>query len=572
MKLLSHIICARNDNYLGNFKQRLETAVNYTCNNIEKTGNLELYELLICDWNSETPLRYALNLNEAARKCISFLEVPPVIVKKYGLDIRSMIIGTANNVAVRRAEGTFIMATPSDVLFPYQAVKSLFELLRGDIPFPADIYNCYLGVERYLIPWQVSDRLKNEDLDRCFLLYSLSLESRYPGITAGEGAMIVSRDIIYKLRGYIESYLDWGFHDNEIGQRIAQFAPLLKANFAGVYCYDLQQNPKVRRSVLVANKNAAALTLDVNGENWGLGLENIPRKSAIMVPTITDRIISPDISNPPPVRQKERFSLMGFLLHQSCCVWFLEAIAGLFFYIASWKLLSRNICFLFRSFAFIILLHLWPYNGIGNKEKKWFYTDWYGSRKQILKIFFSRLFVFKRRVQLAFIGNNVCSAYGFIAAFITLTMQKPVRFFFAGTRDLHIALIAAFVDPSIEVISYDHWIDSKILSAGIGRTMSRMNFQGYFHVETGPLETALVRLKDIPFAGEPYQCIFLNLSFFRPILPELFSELIPLLAPACVIICNGKDTELDYFEPILAKNNFLCLARLHGAIVYKQQV
>jgi hypothetical protein len=580
MKLLSHVICARNDNYLGNFKQRLEMAVNYTCNNIEKTGNLEFYELLICDWNSETPLRYDLNLNEAARKCVSFLEVPPVIVKKYGLDVRSMIIGPAVNVAIRRAEGIFIMHTPADVLFPCQSVKSLFELLRGEIPFPADIYNCYLGVERYLIPWQAANRLRYEDLNRYFLLHTtqMSLGARCHGIAAGEGATIVSKDIAYKLRGFVESYLDWGAHDVEFGRRIARFAPLLKATLAGVYCYDLQQSPKIRKT-LVVNKDVVVISTDVNDEHWGLGLENIPRKPVINDFDIVHKMpagMSFDIpiSNLSPAHQKENFSLSGFLLHQICCIWILEGIAGLFFHIASRKLFSRNrgmrlVRFFLLSFAFFILLRFWPYNSIGPKQKKWYFSSWYGSRKQLLKTF-KRAFIISRRLQTSFTGDTIYSAYGFMAVLATLSVQKPIRFFFACARDLYIAQSAAFIDPTIEITAYDHWINSEISPAGISGFMEHMNFRGYFHFETGPLETALSRLKDTPFAGDPYQCVFLNLSFFRPILPVLFSDLAPLLTPACVIICSGKDTELDYFEPILIKNNFLCIACLPGVIVYQK--
>ena len=53
-KLLSMVVMGRNDDYMGNFKYRLSTCINYVARNLKKLGRLDHVELMVTDWNSET--------------------------------------------------------------------------------------------------------------------------------------------------------------------------------------------------------------------------------------------------------------------------------------------------------------------------------------------------------------------------------------------------------------------------------------------------------------------------------------------------------------------------------------
>jgi len=59
--LISFIFCGRNDNYLGYFKYRITTAINYLCRNVKKIGRLKDMEVIVVDWNSEIPLMQLIN-------------------------------------------------------------------------------------------------------------------------------------------------------------------------------------------------------------------------------------------------------------------------------------------------------------------------------------------------------------------------------------------------------------------------------------------------------------------------------------------------------------------------------
>ena len=63
-KLLTIVVIGRNDNYRGNFKNRLENSINYNCKNIDDLGYGSKVEMLLVDWNSEIPIQNDLILNE----------------------------------------------------------------------------------------------------------------------------------------------------------------------------------------------------------------------------------------------------------------------------------------------------------------------------------------------------------------------------------------------------------------------------------------------------------------------------------------------------------------------------
>ena len=600
--LLTQAIMARNDNYLGNFKQRLELAVNYTCHNVERSGNLASYELLICDWNSDTPLRQALNLNQAALKCTSFLEVPPTMVSRLGLGARAMHMAVAINVPVRRARGEFIMVTPADALFPLPSLAALFALLRGEAEFPADVKNCYLAVERYLVPWQASERLRLPDLDRYFLLHTPHMSrDRFHGVAAGEGAHVLSRKLWHMLRGLNDNYPGWGFQDVDLGRRAAQFVPQLKASFAAVYCYDLQQRPRDREEMeLNANKDVVSLTPTVNDCNWGLAQEDIPRVPAEFHPEVNN-------AAPPPLPfdngdQKIEYSsaVSRRTLYQAnpglafvvinldglrrfisrIGVWLLRAMKaeGLRTIIIEKLLalssLQKKVPHKKRKPVGFVVDAVFKFCGEHwaaqeNKIQKppWFCGEWFGERGRLLSFLAQ---AWRERLYLDNPNWNFRSVCLALAVLATVGRQRPGRFFHAPGRYLSLAQFAAFVDPTLEITGYDHWRGMEDKGCIVDR-LRMVNFLGYYHLETGPLETAFERLKNTPLAGEPYQCLALDLDFLQPLEPRLFTEIAPLLAESCTMIIGGGPEKREGFGSVLLKEGFEVVGLLPGVSIYMRK-
>src|SRR5258708_39099657 len=79
--LLSFFTGARNDSYMGNFRWRLETTINYLGASLRKLGREGAVEFVITDWGSEVPLHRVLNLTEEGRRVVRFILVPPAQAK-----------------------------------------------------------------------------------------------------------------------------------------------------------------------------------------------------------------------------------------------------------------------------------------------------------------------------------------------------------------------------------------------------------------------------------------------------------------------------------------------------------
>lgn len=601
--LLSHVITARNDNYLGNFNQRLETVVNYTCAQVAATGNLEAYELLIVDWNSDKPLRNELNLNEAARARTWFLEVPPETVREYGFHRRppgrpvysfeeafkgdmgqalpassvpqevAFNPGAAANVGFRRARGDFVIYSPADVFFPFTSVKNLFALLRGEMDLPADIRRCYLGLERFLVPWQRSGRLATAaDLDRYIALHSaqMSFGLRHHGHCGSEGACLTPRRLLHEIRGYNELYTDWGFHDTELGRRLGQTAPMLKGSVFGLFTYDFQQRPRLRtKGITRANLDRVELSPVDNDENWGLGSAEIPYQPALHRPEIkheSEAAAPYDLASlleMNPARPSLTAKAWRGLMRRN--------IAGLeparLFNLAG-KLKKRS---LFSRLGFESLLT--------QLEREEAFGPWFGDRAELFSYFQTALDKGLHRLISRWNPEQACTL---LAVLATVGRRRPARVFYVGMRDFYVAQAAAAVDPTLEISAYDHW-STELYPTGhgsprlyyyghISTALKEVGFQGYLHVETGPLETAFERLAATPLAGDPFEALFLDLDFLAPLLEGLTSKLAPLMTAGCALVLRGRADRLESAAASYQGLDFQPAGQLPGLLVLIREV
>lgn len=128
---LSIVIAVRNDNYGGDFNQRLYTALSWN------TGLLEKYqvntEIILVNWNPiiESPALLSQFTMPENRQHVRYrvIEVPHEFHLKYCDEkVRKrlpMYEFIAKNVGIERAHGQFVLCTNADILLSEQVVKQI---------------------------------------------------------------------------------------------------------------------------------------------------------------------------------------------------------------------------------------------------------------------------------------------------------------------------------------------------------------------------------------------------------------------------------------------------------------
>lgn len=122
---LSIVISGRNDNYGGNFLQRLHLFIN-CINTLSREYRLDT-EIILVEWNppnNRPSLSKVIKVKRNSNLIIRIITVPNSIHRTYinnkKLPIFELI---AKNAGVRRAKGKFILATNPDILFSFEIFK-----------------------------------------------------------------------------------------------------------------------------------------------------------------------------------------------------------------------------------------------------------------------------------------------------------------------------------------------------------------------------------------------------------------------------------------------------------------
>ena len=279
--LLSIVVCGRNDNYFGDFKYRLSTAINFLSRNASAIGRLDQLELILVDWNSEIPLHRELELIHDARQILWEVRVPPDMARRHSPGHTVFRIEMAVNVGVRRARGEFILAIPADVLISQAGLLSLTQLLEGKLSPVFDIENTLMNIERKLIPWQVVERKMSLDQWERYLQVStrfLGFCNHFIGLCAGYGGILMHRNLWHESQAFKEDRAGWGADDIDIGLRMNQKYPSVDLTHFGIFFYDMYQPPHAR---MERKKNAklpkVSTRMDAGNPHWGLAREPLER-------------------------------------------------------------------------------------------------------------------------------------------------------------------------------------------------------------------------------------------------------------------------------------------------------
>lgn len=286
LMLFSVCVSGRNDNYCGNFKYRLESSLNLTARNIIRLGLEGRGEIVVCDWNSDTPLRESLRLNEEARKVCRFIEVLPEVASHYRAGRSPFNSAVSVNVAFRRAAGEYLVQVPGDVFFPLHSLKALADLLSGDVPCGFCPGDSLMVVRRKMFPWQYTEVEPTVDEIERFLIHSfdlLEIGDHYPGLNANMGSVIMSRRLCEEIEGLDETLVGWGYSDIEHGLRINNKYPLIPLSAYGIFSIELDSKPAVRQAGTQGNMNpywVVPSSIARNQVNWGLREIDLPQAFA----------------------------------------------------------------------------------------------------------------------------------------------------------------------------------------------------------------------------------------------------------------------------------------------------
>jgi glycosyltransferase involved in cell wall biosynthesis len=215
---LSIITSGKNDNYAGNFIQRLQHNLIKLDDNINKLNTNDI-EVIVVDWGSEEKISDVLsNINF---KHINFLYVPEDIGKQYSPDSNFSIVHSLN-AGFRRSKGDYIFFIDGDSYVPFNSLKTIFDLVKDKNE------NIFYWASRYHLPYNIHSQTSNiNDIDREIDVWEQNHKqswkhdkinlSRFDGRAMG---LLLSRNICDESTLYYEKLNKWGWLDIEIHNRI----------------------------------------------------------------------------------------------------------------------------------------------------------------------------------------------------------------------------------------------------------------------------------------------------------------------------------------------------------------
>lgn len=274
--LLSIFIPARNDGFMENFNYRLGTTIEYIAQNFAVLGRLQDVELIIVDWNSEVPLHNVLELSQEARSIVRYIIVPPEAALPAQKDSPFPIV-LLQNIALRRARGTYLMQTDSDVMFMPPFLETIMKIIDSGDTHCGRADRLFFSSQRKHIPWEFISKCPTirqiEDLilaGHDDWVWDTGLQYGY----CATGMMMMHRDLWFDVRGYDERLLYWGWMEIDLGMRVTQKYEWcdVTRNF-GIILFHMEHvkstatsRPTDRKS----NPMDRPVEMRANDDNWGM--------------------------------------------------------------------------------------------------------------------------------------------------------------------------------------------------------------------------------------------------------------------------------------------------------------
>ncbi|MBM3777712.1 MAG: hypothetical protein FJW23_05655 [Acidimicrobiia bacterium] len=208
MATLSLILCSRNDQYMGNSRWRLQTALDYAARRAHELGRANDVEILVADWGSETPLRDVVRLGPEAGRMVRFLHIPPAAARRLQRDSPFPEV-LALNAAARRAGGDYIGRIDQDTLVGGRFLRMFFDLVEGRRHLDVPVATALLFANQRMVPYRFTSRCPDLPLvERCIRSFGprlpVELSPRRPFHAHGVGIWLAHRDLWHECGGYDE--------------------------------------------------------------------------------------------------------------------------------------------------------------------------------------------------------------------------------------------------------------------------------------------------------------------------------------------------------------------------------
>ena len=281
-KLLTIVVIGRNDNYRGNFKNRLENSINYNCKNIDDLGYGSKVEMLLVDWNSEIPIQNDLILNESALRICRFININPSLARKVMKPNKVFHLPCAINVGIRRSESQFLFPLSADMIISKYALKNLYELFVGKTEVPFNINKQFLFIPTKRLPFDNSImNMNHDDLNRIIYRNGPELNNYLqdlPGTGLGQ-ITAMSQSMWIEFRGFDEKWIDMCWHEEDIAFRVTQKYSWSSLSFLGIHAIDISEPESHEDINQVINPDIIPFNPIPNDENWGLGQYELEKVS-----------------------------------------------------------------------------------------------------------------------------------------------------------------------------------------------------------------------------------------------------------------------------------------------------
>ena len=287
--LLTIVTCGKNDNFAGNFKQRLEHNLNKLIDNID-SKKIRDVEIIVTDWGSDFDKKLSDVCSIPKKEYLKFLYVPYEVCKKYSPD-SEFSVPHAINSGIRRANGNFLFYIDGDSYIPSDSFEKVYDLLKSHNQDD----DVYYWASRYLIPYKYqSNATKIQEMDSLlddwisqgkplgnlneitekFALSKVNL-SNFMG---GAMGLLVSKRIAFESTFLYEKLTKWGWMDVEFFCRMStkykcggDLLELLSSEFYHIGHHEV----KVGHDVHGFNPFLSSVNFTANEENWGLLEENL---------------------------------------------------------------------------------------------------------------------------------------------------------------------------------------------------------------------------------------------------------------------------------------------------------
>ncbi len=295
-KILSLILCSRNDNYMGNSLWRLQTMLNVTAQNAVAAGIADQVEILVSDWGSERWLSQDLHLSPTAAAMTSFIQFPAEATAAVQKDSPFSEVHPLN-AAARLAKGEFIGRVDQDTIVGEEFFSKLPRLIADQAGFNTSAkHSLFFAQRRDIHTLFVSHspaanriaKLIRRFGRRFWVCTNQPISSDLFWITS-VGIWLLHRDLWHECRGFNENYIYRNAMEVEMANRLMQKYPMINLGTYTNYAFfhlgherviEGKQGRKIQdaQDIIISPLNEPhALkpteldgNLTVNGHDWGM--------------------------------------------------------------------------------------------------------------------------------------------------------------------------------------------------------------------------------------------------------------------------------------------------------------